>query len=176
VTVSVLAVPLGVGFGGAGDFGEGLGEFCGAGDTDLGVVPIAQIDDFLARAELQCAGATLDQLEEPRRVGETVVAQRDRRALGAGLKLLDAGLATRAFDRDDLEQVFDFERQCAEAVNQFRGEAVDLAAVGEPGNTAVEPEPHAGDRQPPREHQGLRLEIVICVAVPLSLPTGHKYS
>ena len=72
---SVVSSPPPFGRGGAGDFGEGLGESGGAGQTGLGVVPIAQIDDLLVGAQLQCAGVTLDQIDEAGGVGETVLAQ-----------------------------------------------------------------------------------------------------
>ena len=63
--------------------------------------------------------------------------------LGPASTLLDPGLAAGALDRDDLEQILDLGRQGPEAVDQLGGKAVDLAPVGECGDAAVEPEPHA---------------------------------
>src|SRR5208337_100017 len=80
---------------------------------------------------------------EAGRVGEAVATQRNDRALRPGLDALDPGLAAIALDRDDLEEVLDFRRQWPEAVDQLGGKAVDLAAAGERGNAAIEPEPHA---------------------------------
>src|SRR5260370_23084708 len=89
-------------------------------------------------AGLWGTGVAMDQLDEAGGVRERVVAQRDDRAVGAGFELFDAGFAAIALDCDDLEQILDFGWERSEAVDQLGGEAVDLAAVGEPGDAAVE--------------------------------------
>jgi hypothetical protein len=42
----------GFGFRGAGDFGEGLHQFGGAGEAGFGVFPVALIKNLLVGAEL----------------------------------------------------------------------------------------------------------------------------
>src|SRR5208283_1711240 len=102
-----------------------------------------QIDDLLVGTDLEGAGVALDKFDEPGRVGEAVAAQRNDRALGPGYDPLKPGTASIALDRDDLEEVFDLRRQWPEAVDQLGGKAVDLAAAGERGDAAIEPEPYA---------------------------------
>ena len=46
--------------GGAGNFSQRLRQFGSAGEARLGVLPVAQIDDLVVRAELQGAGIALD--------------------------------------------------------------------------------------------------------------------
>src|SRR5437763_908406 len=92
----------GVGLAGAGELDERLHQSRDAGEALLFVVPIAQIDEPLVGAQPQGPGVLLDQLDEPRRVGETVAAQCDDRALGARLDPLDPGVAAVALDCDDL--------------------------------------------------------------------------
>src|SRR5260370_34403076 len=94
-------------------------------------------------AGLWGTGVAMDQLDEAGGVRETVVAQRDDRAFGAGFELFDAGFAAIALDCDDLEQILDFGWERSEAVDQLGGEAVDLAAAGEAGDASVEAEAHA---------------------------------
>ncbi len=78
----------------------------------------------------------------PGGIGEAVVVEGDDRALGAGLDLLDAGVAAQPLDGDDLQQIVDLGRQLAEAVDQLGREGVDLAPVDQRRDAAIEAEPH----------------------------------
>src|SRR5262249_26835282 len=59
------------------------------------------------------------------------------------LEFFDTGFAAGALDRDDVEQVLDLSWQRAEAVDQLGGKGVDLAAVGEARDAAVEAQAHS---------------------------------
>jgi hypothetical protein len=67
----------------------------------------------------------------------------------------------RAFDRDDLEQILDFSRQCAEAVDQFRGKTVDLTPVVERRDPSIKPEAHTqiGDITRGDQHWGAERDL-----------------
>ena len=82
------------------------------------------------------------RLHEADRIGEGVVAEAERGALRARIDLLHQRHAAQRLDRDDLEQVFHFVRQCAEAVDQLGGEAIDLVAVLDGREPAIERHAH----------------------------------
>jgi len=83
--------------------------------------------DLLVGEEFQGAGIALDQVDEPGRIGKTVLAQGDDRTLGAGLGLFDSSLAAGTFDRDVLKQVLDLAGQRAEPIDLLGGKGVNLA-------------------------------------------------
>jgi len=78
---------------------------------------------------VQGPGVTLDQLDEPGRARETVAARRDHRTLGPGFDLLDPGLATGAFDRDDFEQIFDLGATGQSGEMPLQSSSVDLQLI-----------------------------------------------
>ena len=83
-----------------------------------------------------------DKGDQPVRIGENIVAERQHHALRPGLELLDIGAAAQRLDRHHLQQMLDLARQRAEAVDQFGGKAFDVALVLDFGEPPVEREPH----------------------------------
>ena len=61
---------------------------------------------------------------------------------GPGFDLLDIGAAAQRLDRHHLQQMFDLGRQLAETIDQFGGEAVDVALVLDLRKPPIEREPH----------------------------------
>src|SRR5207302_9405132 len=104
-----------------------LHEARNAGEALLLVIPIAQIDEPLIGAQPQRPGVLLDQLDEPRRIGEPIAAQCDDSAFGPGLDPLDTSLAAISLDPDDLQYVLDLGGQRTEAVDQLGSKGVALA-------------------------------------------------
>ena len=63
---------------------------------------------------------------------------RHHRALRPGVHALHIGRAAQQLDGDDGEQVLHFLRQRAEAVTQFRAEAIHCLLIVQVGEAAVE--------------------------------------
>ena len=83
-----------------------------------------------------------DIRDQPVRIVEDVVAQRQHRALGPDFDALDIGAPAQRFDRHHLEEIIDLLRQRAETVDELGGECLDGAIVLDLGQAAIEREPH----------------------------------
>ena len=77
-------------------------------------------------------------------VAEGVAAEAEDHAFGSRFEFFDAGFAAAAFQGHDLQQVFDFLGQRAEAVYQFGGHGFGFAVRGQGADAAIEAE---ADRQ-----------------------------
>ena len=78
---------------------------------------------------------------QPRRVGERIVAEGERQALGAGVELFDMRAAAERLDAHELQQQVDFRRRRAEAVDDLGAHRLDLRLLLQRGQAAVEREP-----------------------------------
>ena len=83
-----------------------------------------------------CMNAT-----RPSGLANCVLAEGDDRALRPGIDLGEPALRGQPLDLHDVEQVLDLARQLAEAVDQLGGEGVDVGALLQQRQAAVEPEP-----------------------------------
>ena len=59
---------------------------------------------YAIRSYYDPAGLTSDELHEAFRPREPVLVERDHRALGAGVDLVDPGIPAQPLDGDDLQQ------------------------------------------------------------------------
>jgi hypothetical protein len=64
--------------------------------------------------------------DQARGIGEFLVAELHHAAFRAGIELFDIRLAAQRLDVDELQQVLDLFGQRAEAIDQFRPEAIDI--------------------------------------------------
>ncbi len=78
---------------------------------------------------------------EPLRIGEGIVAERNDDALWTGVDLLDMRLAAQNLDRHQFHQLFDFARQRSEAIDHLGREGLDFGISFEARETSVETKP-----------------------------------
>ena len=84
----------------------------------------------------------LDESNEPRRIGEAVVAKYDGGAARPGLQPFDTGRAAVKLDSHHAKQVLRFLRQRTETIDQLRGKGFYVGSAFDLTETAVESEPN----------------------------------
>ena len=125
-----------------GEIGELAQDFGGADQAFLRRFPFLEEHHLHVRPHSRRLAVLADEIDQPVRLRELVVAERDDRALRSGIDLLDIGAAAIALDRRDLEEIAHLVRQHAEAIAQFGGEIVDLVVGVEIGQPPVQRQPH----------------------------------
>src|SRR5258708_20107716 len=110
-----------------GETGELAHDFGRAHQALFRRLPFLEEHDLHVRTNLRGLAVLADEIHQPIRLGELVVAEGDDSSLGAGIDLFDVGATAIRLDRCDLEQIAHLVRQYAEAIAQFGGEILDLA-------------------------------------------------
>uniref|UniRef100_A0A0N4ZAM5 LigA n=1 Tax=Parastrongyloides trichosuri TaxID=131310 RepID=A0A0N4ZAM5_PARTI len=116
--------------------------------------PVALHHDLLVRPDLPEGVVLLDQTHQAHRIGEGVVAQRQHRALGPDVDLLDAGRPAVGLDADDPQELLRLVRQRAEPVDQFGGHGLAILHLLGVRQTAIQAQ--ARDPGPPRPVPAVR--------------------
>src|SRR5882757_4806213 len=121
-----------------GEIGELAQDFGSAGQALFRCLPFLEKHHLHVGPYLRRLAMLANEIDQPVRLRELVVAECDHHALRAGVDLLDIGAAAIAFDRGDLEEIAHLVRQHAEAITQFGGEIVDLVVGVEIGQPTVQ--------------------------------------
>ena len=117
-------------------------DFGGTRQTLLGRLPFLEEHHLHVGPDPRCLAVLADEIDQPIRLGELVVAEGDDSALRPRIDLFDVGASAIVLDGGNLEQLAHLVRQHAETIAQLGREIVDLLVGFEVGKPAIQRQPN----------------------------------